>query len=162
MPDVKTLYDQDFVTWAEQQAEALRAAGRGTTNQPLDWENLAEEIEDLAKRDRRELHSQVRRIVEHLFKLQYSPAVEPRAGWRGSVRNARAAIQDVIDDSPSLRTEMREIIDEETKRGAQLANAALADFGKLTDELRAKSFLDLIHYADDQILGDWFPPEPQG
>ena len=68
----------------------------------------------------------------------------------------------MIDDSPSLRTEMREIIDEETKRGAQLANAALADFGKLTDELRAKSFLDLIHYADDQILGDWFPPEPQG
>ena len=49
MPDVKTLYDQDFVTWAEQQAEALRAAGRGTTNQPLDWENLAEEIEDLPK-----------------------------------------------------------------------------------------------------------------
>ncbi|MBV9018118.1 MAG: DUF29 family protein, partial [Alphaproteobacteria bacterium] len=42
MNDVRTLYDEDFVAWTEQQAEALRSAGRGRTNQPLDWENLAE------------------------------------------------------------------------------------------------------------------------
>ncbi len=49
MTDLKTLYDEDFVAWAEHQAEALRAAARGGSNQALDWENLAEEIEDLGK-----------------------------------------------------------------------------------------------------------------
>jgi hypothetical protein len=28
MPDLKTLYDEDFVAWSKQQAEALRAAAR--------------------------------------------------------------------------------------------------------------------------------------
>jgi hypothetical protein len=35
MTDSKTLYDQDFVAWTEQQADALRSAARGSTNQPL-------------------------------------------------------------------------------------------------------------------------------
>ncbi len=161
MADVKTLYDEDFVAWSEQQAEALRSAARGGSNHKLDWENLAEEIGDLGKKDRRELRSQVRRIVEHLVKLEHSPAVEPRAGWRDPIRNARAAIQDVIDDSPSLRSEMREIIDEEGKRGVHAAIAALADFGELTEQLRAKSNRELLRYADEQVLGDWFPPEPK-
>jgi hypothetical protein len=41
------LYEEDFVRWTEQQAAALRAAARAGTNLPLDWENLAEEIDSL-------------------------------------------------------------------------------------------------------------------
>lgn len=162
MSDIKTLYDEDFVAWAEQQAQALRAAGRGATNQALDWENLAEEIGGLAKKDRRELHSQVRRIIENLVKLEHSPAVEPRAGWRVSIRNARAAIQDVISDSPSLRPEIQDVIREETRRGAQLAISALEDFGEAVDGLRTKSYLDFLGFTEEQVLGDWFPPESPG
>ena len=55
MSDVKSLYDEDFVAWTQQQAKALRAAAGSRTNQPLDWENLAEEVEDLGKSVRREL-----------------------------------------------------------------------------------------------------------
>ena len=42
------LYEEDFVEWAEQQSRALRDAAELSTNLPLDWENLAEEIEGLA------------------------------------------------------------------------------------------------------------------
>jgi hypothetical protein len=35
----------------------LRAAARSSTNQALDWENLAEEIESLGRSNRRELRS---------------------------------------------------------------------------------------------------------
>ncbi len=42
------LYDQDFVRWTEEQAAALRRAK--SSNQALDWENLAEEIESLGNR----------------------------------------------------------------------------------------------------------------
>ena len=58
MTDLKTLYERDTVAWSEQQAAALqRPAARGGSNQPLDWENLAEEIEDLAKSLRLRLRS---------------------------------------------------------------------------------------------------------
>ena len=78
MSDTKTLYDEDFVLWSKQQAEALRAAARGANNQPIDWENVAEEIDSLGRSDKRELASQIRRIIEHLLKLEHSPATEPR------------------------------------------------------------------------------------
>ena len=46
MTDLKTLYEEDTAAWAENQATALRAIARGGSNQELDWENLAEEIEE--------------------------------------------------------------------------------------------------------------------
>ncbi len=83
MSDTKTLYDEDFFAWTKEQAEGLRSAAQGGSNRALDWENLAEEIEDLA---RSQLHvaraARSRRIIEHLLKLEYSPATDPRRGWR--------------------------------------------------------------------------------
>ena len=53
MAKVSELYDHDFFLWTKEQAAALRRAKE--SNLPLDWENLAEEIESLGKSDRREL-----------------------------------------------------------------------------------------------------------
>ena len=78
-----SLYDQDFVRWAEQQAIAIREAGSSGANLPIDWKNVAEEIESLGRSDRRELGSRIATIIEHLLKLQSSPAEgRAEAGWR--------------------------------------------------------------------------------
>jgi DNA polymerase III delta prime subunit len=69
-----TLYDEDFVVWTERQAEILRRLAREGSNLPLDWDNLAEEVESLGKSDRREVESYLERILEHLIKLRYSPS----------------------------------------------------------------------------------------
>src|SRR5215510_7104600 len=106
MADTRTLYDKDFVAWTEQQAEALRAAARGGSNQPLDWENLAEEIESLGRSLRFVLRSQISRTIQHQVKLQYSPAVNPRSGWRRTIRQARDEIRQILLDSPSLKREV--------------------------------------------------------
>ena len=44
------LYKEDFVRWTEQQSRALRETARSGTNLPLDWENLAEEVESLGRK----------------------------------------------------------------------------------------------------------------
>jgi len=164
MTGLSTLYDDDFVAWSKQQAEALRATARTGSNQLLDWEHLAEEIEDLGKSVRRELGSRIREIVKHLVKLEQSRSPEPRPGWRASIRHQRAGIEDLLEDSPSLRGDLQAIIRVQTKRGAKDAIADLVDHGELPssgrEHLRAKSDLDLLSYTEDQILGDWFPPEP--
>ena len=53
------LYDEDFVRWTEQQAAALRQAAGLDVNLPLDWENLAEEIDSLGRSLKHELRSRV-------------------------------------------------------------------------------------------------------
>jgi hypothetical protein len=55
MAKVRTVYDQDFVLWTKEQAAALRHS-KGS-NLPLDWENLAEEIESLGISQRTRLNS---------------------------------------------------------------------------------------------------------
>ncbi|MBV8494731.1 MAG: DUF29 domain-containing protein [Alphaproteobacteria bacterium] len=158
MNDVRTLYDEDFVAWTEQQAEALRSAGRGRTNQPLDWENLAEEIESLGKSDRRELHSQVNRIIRHLAKLQFSPASDPRHGWRESVVDGRAQTELVLADSPSLRRELERVVAAQTPKAIDRAIFDLGEFGEI-DPATTRA-LQRGRYTVDQVLGDWFPPDP--
>jgi hypothetical protein len=158
MTDAKSLYDRDFVAWTEQQAAALRTAARGATNQPLDWENLAEEVESLGRSDRRELRSQIYRIIRHLAKLQFSPATDPRPGWRESVGDDRAEAELVLDDSPSLRRELDRIVSVQTPKAIERAIRDLGERGEISrDTERA---LRRTRYTTDQILGDWFPPDP--
>jgi Domain of unknown function DUF29 len=156
MAKLNNLYDEDFVRWTEEQAAALRQA-KGS-NLPLDWENLAEEIESLGRSDRRELRSQITRILRHLLKLEASPAAEPRAGWRSTIREARSEIEGVLEDSPSLRREAEAMISKQIRAAADLAADDLGQHGEPTEAIRTR--LEGEEYTEEQVLGDWFPEEP--
>ena len=159
MSEVKTLYDADFVQWSKQQAEALRAAGVGATNQPIDWENVAEEIDSLARSENRELGSQIKRILHHLLKLEHSAARNPRQGWENSIIDARDEIEDLLERSPSLRREIGAEIARQAPRAARLA---VRDLGKRAEADPAiVARIRTTAYTEDQIVGDWFPPEPK-
>jgi Domain of unknown function DUF29 len=159
MAKSETLYRKDLVAWSKQQAEALRAAGRTGSNQLLDWENLAEEIEDLGASQRSAIGSYIMRIIQHLVKLQYSPAAEPRNGWRRTVRLARLQLQKRVDGSPSLKSELGAFVIAETSRGIEYAIADLEEHDEI-DEVCAQ-VLRRARYTEEQVLGDWFPDEPQ-
>ena len=76
-------YEADFVRWTEEQSRALREAAKIGTNLPLDWENLAEEVESLGRSQRRVLRSRIAVILEHLVKLERSRRLtEGAGGWR--------------------------------------------------------------------------------
>lgn len=95
------LYEQDFYAWTQEQAALLREGAWPA----LDGANLAEEIESLGKRDRRELGSRLQTLTMHLLKWCYQPS-ERSAGWRGTIRSARREIAAVLADSPSLRRQV--------------------------------------------------------
>ena len=62
------LYDRDYYAWVQDQVDALRQH----RIEDVDWENVAEEIEDLGKSQRHSVESQMVRLLEHLLKLQYA------------------------------------------------------------------------------------------
>ena len=102
------LYDRDFYTWAVQQAAALRRRDFSA----VDWENVIEEIETLARTEERSLKSQYARVMEHLLKLQYrgDEETEPVAGWRKSVDQARGEIEEILQESPGLKSKRDEVL----------------------------------------------------
>src|SRR3954468_18489797 len=168
MTDPALLYDEDFLAWTETQAKVLREAAHARTDpragtnqpvahQPIDWEHLAEEIESLGVSERRELHSQIHRILRHLLKLAFSPASPPRQGWIDSIDDARDMAARVLDASPSLRRELDGIIAAEQPRGAR---AAIRDLGRYRelDPDTARAIRN-VRYDAEQIFDDWFPPE---
>lgn len=161
--DPRQLYDEDFLAWSKQQAEALRAAARTGSNQLLDWQNLAEEIESLGVSQKTALRSQMRRIVRHLLKLEFSPAATPRRGWFELVNDARSEIEDLLETSPSLRGDLRAAVNLVLRQGSKLAISDLEGYGEIDAPIAAR--IRSTSYSEDQIVGDWFPPvsaEPAG
>jgi Domain of unknown function DUF29 len=146
-------YETDVLTWSEQQAALLRRIGAGEkVNDQVDWENIAEEIESLGQSERRSLASHVRNVLEHLIKLEASPAAEPRAGWKDTVLRARSDIEDLLKTSPSLRPGLEGVVTEQLPRALKLAVSSLAVHGETP-----RVPLDQIRYSADQVLGEWFP-----
>jgi hypothetical protein len=156
---VSDLYEQDFIGWTEQQARLLREAAARGTNLPLDWANLIEEVEGLGRSQYDAVASQIRRAILHLLKLQVSPAVAPRAGWLGSVREARAEVEARLETDPGLRSRVAEMIRREWPRANRLAAQELADHGEDQPALDVRQRLG-DPYSHDQILGDWLPERP--
>lgn len=101
--EVVRLYDSDVVAWAEQQVLALR---RRAANE-IDWDNVAEEIGDLAARQKREVRRRLRIICEHLLKWRHwihtQSSTRPLNGWRVTLIEQRRQLSDLLEESPSLR-----------------------------------------------------------
>ena len=142
----KPAYDEDFVAWTEAQAQALRAAPR--VHNALDYEQLAEEIADLGKRDLRELLSRLEVLTEHLVKLEAAPEAQPAERWARTTRDQRREIARLLDESPSLRPKL----DQPPKPGepTRLAQVLNAGWDEACRSLR--------QYND--IAGADLPAEP--
>jgi hypothetical protein len=92
-------YDTDLYDWSLTQADALR---RRAWNE-LDVDNIAEEIESLGRSDRREIGSRLVILLTHLLKWKYQPEHQSPS-WRASIYEARTQIEQLIEESPSLRS----------------------------------------------------------
>lgn len=110
-------YDEDFYRWTQETAELLR---RGCFRQ-VDVEKVAEEIEDIGKRDRRELRSRMIVLLAHLLKWQAQPGRREDSSWKATIDEQRDQIALLLDDSPSLRQAFEEFLPEACRRAVRKA-----------------------------------------
>jgi Domain of unknown function DUF29 len=142
------LYDEDFYAWTQEQAALLRAKKW----RELDYGNLAEELEALGKRDRRELEHRLEVLVMHLLKWHYQPERRDRSrGWRSTIREQRRRLTRLLRDSPSLRSEVPALLDDGYPHAC----------GKALDETRLppETFPPTCPWTAVQVLDDAFWPE---
>ena len=99
--DVRDDYDMDLCRWTESQTAALRQREWDR----LDVENLIEELNALARRDRRTLKSRLETLFAHLLKWQHQPAARSRS-WPGTIHENCTKLDDLLTESPSLRKQL--------------------------------------------------------
>ena len=143
------LYEHDYYAWVQGQVDALRQR----RIEDVDWENVAEEIEDLGKSQRQSAESHMIRLLEHLLKLQYAGGTIRKnnaRGWQLSVRDARLVVRKLLDQNPSLRPQLAGMLPYAYQRG-RLAALRKA---RLPDHAIPESCL----WAVEQVIDDDFLP----
>jgi hypothetical protein len=88
------LYKADETGWLE---EMVRLIGERQYDQ-LDYKNLREYLQDMARRDQREVFHRLVTLLVHLLKWQYQPLKRSR-GWELTIRNQR---DDLREDLTSM------------------------------------------------------------
>jgi hypothetical protein len=99
-PSKTSLYDRDLNLWLEEAIAQLKAGDFHN----LDVENLVEELEGLAGRDRRELENRLTTLLEHLLKRCYVKSEYDYAGWVRTINRTRMEIRKILKQSPSLKS----------------------------------------------------------
>jgi hypothetical protein len=97
LPPKKSLYEQDFYAWANEQAALLRAGAFSAA----DIENIAEEIESIGRGEKRELVNRLSVLLAHLLKWRFQPE-RRRHSWTYSIREQRLQLARHLKDNPSL------------------------------------------------------------
>ena len=146
------VYHDDFFAWTQEQAEAIRGLTGIPVGSRFDIEHVAEEIEDLGKRDLREVRSYLSRLFQHLMKIDASPLSLDVPHWRSEARQFRRAAIETF--SPSMRRALDVAVIWQKTRNERADD--LADFGgRLNTPLECPLILDDVLRDDldlDAIL----------
>ena len=146
MPRNSVAYDDDFFAWTQEQAQLLRTSEFSQ----VDVENVVEELESMGKSVRRELRNRLALLIMHLLKWQYQPVFRSRS-WSGTIREQRAQIRELLDESPSLGSVITD--------GLISIYASALGKAALETGLAETTFPALCPFTPAQILADDFLPE---
>jgi hypothetical protein len=138
-------YDNDVIAWANEQARLLRA-GRFDA---LDIEHIADEIEDVGKSEKRELASRMAVLLTHMLKWQYQPGGRGNS-WRRTIKEQRNRVGLCIDQTPSLKAELRDSF-----WWSDVWSDAVA---KASEETGLGEFPECCPWTFDQIMNPEFWP----
>ncbi|MEH2435425.1 MAG: DUF29 domain-containing protein [Nostoc sp.] len=142
--DIKTLYESNYLQWLEENIKCLK--NRQLAD--VDYENLIEELEYLAKKEKRRVRSLLEQIIRHLLLSQYWDLEKPRNAnhWAAEIISFRNQLNE--DLSANLRNHLEE-------------NFSII-YSNALDYVKAKTNLtnlpELCPYTLEQILDkNWLP-----
>jgi hypothetical protein len=139
-------HDQDFYTWAKQNAQLLRS---GQAEQ-ADWEHIAEELEDMSGSRESELESRLGILLAHLLKWVYQSERRGKS-WQYTIEEQRRRVKRVIKKNPGLKSYLDEAF-ENAYGDARLMAAR-------ETKLEKETFPEKSPFTIKQSLDDDFWPE---
>lgn len=144
---MSTTYETDVAAWANEQARLLRSGNLAA----LDVEHLAEEMDAMSAKEKRELRNRLAVLLQHLLKWQFQP-LRRSDSWTTTMFEQRLNIAGILEDSPSLSGILEARLD--SAYGLAVHQAA-----KETG-ISLHVFPKKCPYAlSDALMGDWLPPE---
>jgi hypothetical protein len=141
------LYETDFYAWTIEQAKYLKDGAWDC----LDISNLVEEIESLGKQQRQELRNRLGILLGHLLKWEFQPSHRSKS-WLATIREQRRRVGDLLEESPSLKPYLPEVLEKAYQDGVDLAVRETS--------LNYKDFPQECLYSLEQVLDlSFFPGE---
>jgi hypothetical protein len=110
-----SLYEEDETAWLE--AMARLAADRDV--EAMDLDHLAEYLNDMAERDRREVLHRLSTLLMHLLKWEHQSERRSRS-WERTIAQQRLKLGDLLE-SGTLRNHAQAILDDAYRRAVKLA-----------------------------------------
>jgi hypothetical protein len=150
---LEKLYEADFYTWIFRNIELLKQRRFSK----IDVDILIDELESLAKRDKRELVSHFIILLAHLLKWQFqlkqlTEQWQARQGgsWRGSIMEQRLQIVKQLKESPSLKNYLAEAVENAYPDAVKIAMQET--------QLSQGTFPKMCSYSIEQLLDENFYP----
>lgn len=147
MNQLNNEYEQDFYQWTQHNAQLLRD-GKLTE---IDNLHIAEELESMGKRDKRELISRLTILLAHLLKWQFQPQFRSKS-WQFTLREQRSQIAKLLKDSPSLKPYLQE-------EGILEAYPDALEIANDETGLSVSAFPERCPYSIEQMFDKTFYPE---
>jgi ferredoxin-NADP reductase len=140
------LYETDETAWLDAMAELIRE-GRPDD---VDFPHLAEYLEDMARRDRKEVKSRLRILLAHLLKWTHQPEKRSNS-WRGTITTQRHELEDDLLTSGTLRNHAEAILPETY---AQAVEQAVDETGLPDATFPPQCPWKLDQLLSAEVLGD--------
>ena len=100
-------HENDFYAWTQEQAHLLKTGQL----QQIDRQNIAEELEDMGRSEKRQLESRLEVLIMHLLKWQFQPNLRSRS-WQLTIKEQRLRLEKLLQKNPSLQPNLTEIIED--------------------------------------------------
>jgi uncharacterized protein YeeX (DUF496 family) len=139
-------YEQDYYTWLIKSAELIR---QGKFSE-VDIENVAEELEGMARSDKRQLVNRFAVLLSHLLKWKYQPERRSK-NWERTIKEQRKRILLLLKESPSLKHG----IEEKLSDAYEIAVLSAASETNIDES----AFPESCEYSIEEILDAHFYPE---
>lgn len=141
-----TPYDTDYVQWITTTVGQLRRKDYAD----VDWANLIDEIEDMARRERQALRSNLKILLLHFLKWQYQAEKRTRS-WASSIVEHRQRLEEALETSPSLQPEFEKVLHKAYEAAVKKASVETG--------LSNKTFPAECPFTLAQIMDENFPSD---